>query len=187
MIRLKYTTLVALLLLAGILAACAPAAETPTMEPTQPQSEPTEPQPEPTEPEPTEPQPTATESEPTLTPTPTPLGEEELITMGEELYIDNCSACHQEGGEGAGIFPALDGNPFVTQDPEPPIRQVINGRGAMPGFGNFLSNEEIAAIVSYIRNAWTNDAPVVMPDQVQQVREQIMSEFEQTDKEPGDN
>jgi cytochrome c oxidase subunit 2 len=91
--------------------------------------------------------------------------------MGEELYVDNCAACHQEGGEGTGAYPMLDGNPFVTQDPEQPIRRIINGRGAMPGFGNSLSDEEIAAIVSYIGNAWTNDASVVMPDQVQQARE----------------
>jgi cytochrome c oxidase subunit 2 len=98
------------------------------------------------------------------------LSDEELISMGEELYVDHCATCHQEGGEGTGNFPMLDGNPFVTQDPDRPIRQVINGQGAMPGFGSSLSSEEIAAIVSYIRNAWTNNASVVMPDQVQQVR-----------------
>lgn len=167
MFKRKQTTLAALLLLVGILAACATGTESPTVPMTEPAPTATESEPEP---EPTEPQPTATSVPATATPMPT-LGEEELISMGEELYVDNCAACHQEGGEGTGAYPMLDGNPFVTQDPERPIRQVINGQGAMPGFGNSLSDEEIAAIVSYIRNAWTNDSSVVMPDQVQQARE----------------
>ncbi len=172
MLKRKQTTLAALLLLAGILAACATGTESPTVQMTEPAPTATESEPEPTESQPTatEPAPTATSVPATATPMPT-LGEEELISMGEQLYVDNCAACHQEGGEGTGAYPVLDGNPFVTQDPERPIRQVINGQGTMPGFGNSLSNEEIAAIVSYIRNAWTNDTSVVTPDQVQQARE----------------
>lgn len=187
MIRLKYAMFAAPVLLAVILAACAPTTPVPTMEPTEPAPTATEPEPTATEPQPTPTEAPPTETAEPETPAPTAIGEEALISRGEELFIDNCSACHQENGQGAGIFPALAGNPFVTGDPGPPIRRVILGRGAMPGFGNFLSNQEIAAIASYIRNAWTNEAPVVMPEEVQAMREEIMSEFEETDKEPGDS
>lgn len=108
----------------------------------------------------------------------TPAGEEEaevdieqLISQGEEIYSANCAACHGPDGQGGGEYPALAGNEFLTGDPAQAIEVVHNGRGAMPAFGEQLSNEEIAAVLSYERNSWGNEAEAITPDQVAQVAE----------------
>jgi mono/diheme cytochrome c family protein len=98
--------------------------------------------------------------------------EEELVMAGETIYNNECAACHMEDGSGANeIYPALAQNPFVTaDDPEPVIEIVLYGQGAMPSFAERLDDEDIAAVVSYIRNSWGNEASVVTPEEVQQVR-----------------
>ncbi len=79
---------------------------------------------------------------------------------GLALYQEACAACHQSGGEGvAGVYPALDGNAFVAAvDPIPVTVVIIEGRGGMPAFHTMLEPAEVAAIVTYIRGAWSNDA-----------------------------
>lgn len=111
---------------------------------------------------------------PTPTPTPTlaPDGgnSEALVQRGEVVYSENCATCHQPNGQGQGDYPALAGNAFVTaQDPTAIIQTVLNGRGAMPAFGDTLSNQEIAAVISYIRNGWGNSAETVTVEQVRSV------------------
>lgn len=88
---------------------------------------------------------------------------EELIRTGEAVYLENCSRCHQLDGLGfPRIYPNLAENPLVTlHDPTPIIQTVLNGQGTMPGFKNDLTHEETAAVISYIRNAWGNEASVV--------------------------
>lgn len=105
----------------------------------------------------------------------TPVSPEELISMGENLYTLNCAACHQAEGQGiAGAYPPLAGNAFVTtEDPTPVIRVIITGRAGMPRFSDDLSAREIAAIVSYIRNAWGNEAAPVSAEQMRSVREEV--------------
>jgi len=92
---------------------------------------------------------------------------EDLINTGENVYLENCSRCHQLDGEGfLRIYPNLVGNPLVTlHDPVPIIETVLNGQGTMPGFRNTLTHEQTAAVISYIRNAWGNEASVVFPKQ----------------------
>lgn len=92
---------------------------------------------------------------------------DELISNGEELYTRNCSRCHQLDGEGfPRIYPNLSGNPIVTlHDPVPIIDIVLNGQGSMPGFKNSLSAEQLASVISYVRNAWGNQSSVVYPKQ----------------------
>lgn len=99
--------------------------------------------------------------------------EEELINQGEDIYATQCAKCHQLSGRGMGsAFPALRDSDIVTaEDPAAAIDTVIHGREAMPSFENVLSPEEIAAVVSYIRNAWDNDASAVNPQEVQEVQE----------------
>jgi mono/diheme cytochrome c family protein len=94
--------------------------------------------------------------------------EMELVRQGEEVYISNCARCHQLDGEGfADAYPPLANNPIVTlHDPNFAIDAVIHGQGAMPPFGPTLSNEEIAAVVSYIRSAWGNEASIVEPRRI---------------------
>lgn len=103
----------------------------------------------------------------------TPVAGAEAINRGEELYARNCAPCHQPNGEGMlNAFPALNGNPFVlTGDPFPAIDVVLHGRGVMPSFEGALSAQQIAAILSYVRNAWDNQAPTVSAEQVQAVQE----------------
>jgi glucose/arabinose dehydrogenase/cytochrome c5 len=91
------------------------------------------------------------------------------VQQGQQVFTNVCTACHGDEGE-ANIGPALAGNELVTQsDPTEVISVVLNGRGQMPPFEGQLTNEEIAHVVSYIRNAWENDASIVTPDEVEQV------------------
>ena len=90
-----------------------------------------------------------------------------LVQRGEVVYTDNCATCHQPDGQGQGQYPALAGSAFVTADePTPVITTVLHGRGAMPAFEDTLANQEITAVVSYIRNSWGNDAAAVAVEQV---------------------
>jgi mono/diheme cytochrome c family protein len=96
---------------------------------------------------------------------------DELISMGGPLYDRNCARCHGADGAGqGGAYPALAGSDMVTGDPEPVIEIVVHGRGAMPAFGQEFDNEQLAAVVSYVRNAWGNDASAVSPSDVEDVR-----------------
>ncbi len=93
---------------------------------------------------------------------------QKVINSGQRLYIEYCAECHQTDGMGwADLYPRLAGNPMVTlTDPEPIINTVMFGQGSMTGFEDKLTSEEIAAILSYIRNSWGNHAPAVSFRQV---------------------
>ncbi len=76
------------------------------------------------------------------------------IQQGAVIYSTHCMTCHQATGEGIeGAFPALAGSALVLGDPAEVVTLPLNGKGGMPNFGNQLSDEEIAAVVSYIRNS----------------------------------
>ncbi|MBE2270476.1 MAG: cytochrome c [Anaerolinea sp.] len=92
----------------------------------------------------------------------------ELISEGEAIYTTSCARCHHGDGSGyRNLFPPLAGNPLVTlHDPVPIIRVVQDGRGSMPPFRGVLSSEEIAAVLTYIRNSWGNEAAPIPPRQV---------------------
>ncbi len=91
-----------------------------------------------------------------------------LIHDGEPLYAQNCAGCHGADGTGQpGKVPRLAGNPIVTlQDPIPAITIVVDGKGAMPAFGQQLNDVQTADILSYIRNSWGNRAPAVSNRQI---------------------
>ncbi len=88
---------------------------------------------------------------------------QKVINAGQRLYLEFCAECHQTDGSGwSDLYPRLAGNPIVTlDDPEPIINTVTYGQGSMMGFHDRLTGEEIASILSYIRNAWGNHAPAV--------------------------
>lgn len=88
---------------------------------------------------------------------------EKVIHSGEHLYVEFCAECHQVDGMGwSDLYPRLAGNPIVTlHDPEPIIDTVTYGQGSMMAFHDRLTSQEIAAILSYIRNSWGNQAPAV--------------------------
>lgn len=90
------------------------------------------------------------------------------VSEGEELYIQECATCHQQHGLGyKHVYPPLAGNPIVTlEDPAPTIEIVLEGRGSMPGFREQLTVDDLAKILSYVRQAWENDASPVHPSQM---------------------
>jgi len=95
---------------------------------------------------------------------------DELKQRGEKVYSTNCVACHQATGKGIpGTFPALDGSPVVNGPKAEQIKVVLNGRnGKMPSWKASLSDTEIAAVITYTRNNWSNKAAenIVQPAEV---------------------
>jgi mono/diheme cytochrome c family protein len=90
---------------------------------------------------------------------------------GQELFKENCSACHQITGKGIpGAFPSLAGDPFVMGPPELVASTVVHGRGGMPTFGPELTDVQIATILTYVRSAWGNQASPIAPETVAKVR-----------------
>ncbi|MER2512958.1 MAG: cytochrome c [Nitrosomonas ureae] len=96
------------------------------------------------------------------------------LDLGGKIYREYCQECHGADGKGApGIYPALAGNRGVVMDsPLNVIRSVLNGGYpattagnprpyGMPPFQQILRNDEVALVVSYIRNAWGNRASLV--------------------------
>ncbi|MFJ4144868.1 cytochrome c oxidase subunit II [Pseudomonas sp. NPDC089734] len=85
---------------------------------------------------------------------------EELIAQGDKVYHTVCVACHQAEGQGMPpLFPALKGSPVATGPIEGHLNIVFHGKPgtAMAAFGKQLSEVDIAAVVTYERNAWGND------------------------------
>jgi len=81
---------------------------------------------------------------------------------GEGLFVANCSACHQRNGQGIPqAFPALAGDTLVQDDPRRIAAVLLNGRGGMPAFKTQLTDDQIAAVASYVRGAWGNHAEPV--------------------------
>lgn len=82
----------------------------------------------------------------------------QAMTLGRHVYLANCAACHRTRGQGmpAAGYPALTGSDIATGPIAAHIDQVIDGKKAMPAFGNILSDAEIAAVVTYERNALGN-------------------------------
>ena len=94
----------------------------------------------------------------------------ELNAIGEKVYAANCTACHQPTGQGIpGAFPTLIGSPIVTGDKAGHIDMVLKGKPgtAMQAFGPQLSDLDLAAVVTYERNSWTNaTGDVIQPAEV---------------------
>jgi cytochrome c oxidase subunit 2 len=86
---------------------------------------------------------------------------DELMEVGEASYAKNCAACHQQNGEGIPpTFPALKDSPIAKGDMAAHLDIVINGsqkNPAMAAYGPQLSEVDIAAIITYERNAWGNN------------------------------
>lgn len=101
----------------------------------------------------------------------------DLIARGEKVFAANCVACHQANGKGIpGSFPPLDGDKVVLGPKAGQINTVLKGKPgtAMAAFGGQLNDTEIAAVITYTRNAWSNEGkgedPVVQPKDVAAAR-----------------
>ena len=99
---------------------------------------------------------------------------DELMERGEGVYQTACAACHQPNGQGlAGVFPALDGNQAMMNDPNRHIDIVLNGAPgtAMQAFAAQLSDVDLAAVITYERNAWSNrEGLAVQPTDIRAAR-----------------
>ena len=80
---------------------------------------------------------------------------------GEALYVNVCQACHMSKGEGAigaGRYPALAKNEILSSGGYV-LYVVLNGQKAMPPFARSMSDEQVAAVVNYVRGHFGNDYP----------------------------
>lgn len=104
------------------------------------------------------------------------------LVRGEVIYANVCTSCHQANGAGIkGQYPPLAGSEWLLAKPEVPIHIVLDGLegplrvegieydGKMPAHRDKLSVEEIAAVLSFARSAWGNNAPAVSVELVQEV------------------
>ena len=109
-----------------------------------------------------------------------------VMKAGRAIYKDQCSACHQLDGSGvADLFPALRAAPSVrAADPASLIHVVMNGTKSVstkqaptgPGMPTYvwqLNDLQIAAVLTYVRNAWGNAAPPVSEDEVNTARSSL--------------
>ena len=105
------------------------------------------------------------------------------LPLGPRLYLDHCTACHAENGKGGnGGFPELPGDHLVTGELPTGLVSVILYGGALPatarhpdaarmsGFGDRLTDGDVAALASFLRSAWGNDAGKVTTRDVARVR-----------------
>lgn len=92
---------------------------------------------------------------------------------GEELYASVCAACHMPNGEGAvgaGKYPALANNPNLEAGSYP-VYVMLHGLAGMPPVGKMMTDEQIAAVVNYIRtNFGNNYEDPVTPEEVAETR-----------------
>lgn len=93
----------------------------------------------------------------------------DLLARGRQVYEANCATCHQADGKGSGPFPALAGSKIATGSKEGHLHIVLNGKNAMPNWSS-LSDVEIAAVLSYERRSWGNQAELVHPSDVKTAR-----------------
>lgn len=89
-----------------------------------------------------------------------PMTKEELMSQGQKVYATSCSVCHKPEGVGMPpAFPALKGGKITVGAVAGHIDIVVHGKPgtAMQAFGNQLTDEQIAAVITYERNSWGND------------------------------
>ncbi|MFP6795256.1 MAG: cytochrome c oxidase subunit II [Pseudomonadales bacterium] len=98
----------------------------------------------------------------------------ELMPIGEQVFLTHCATCHESTGVGQGVtYPALAGGEIPNGPLEVHIDLVMNGRGGteMQSWAPQLSDRELAAVITYERNAWGNStADVVQPKTIYATR-----------------
>ena len=98
---------------------------------------------------------------------------DDILKRGEKVYAQNCAACHQASGKGAGAIKPLDGAAVVLDaDHNKQIMVLLNGQNnlAMPSW-KALSDTDIAAVISYTKNNWSNKTgQLVQPSEVLALR-----------------
>ena len=116
-------------------------------------------------------------------------------TLGQRVFYEegSCYTCHRDHGEGiARIYPPLAGSEWATGDPDRLIKLTMHGiwgkirvrgkifettRGVPPmtAIGNFFTDTEVAAVLTYVRNSWGNDASAITEEHVKRMRDETKS------------
>jgi cytochrome c oxidase subunit 2 len=95
---------------------------------------------------------------------------DELLPMGEVVYLKHCATCHQPDGSGqGGKYPALNGSQIVNGPIEDHVNRVMNGKAdtEMQAWAPQLSDLDIAAVITFERNSWNNrTGDVIQPMQI---------------------
>lgn len=106
------------------------------------------------------------------------------IARGERVYAQNCAQCHQASGQGLpGVYPPLAGASWMNDNRVMPSAILLNGLSgpievkgnlyqgnAMPAFGGLLSDRDLGAVLTYVRQAWGNQAGPISEEQVAEAR-----------------
>lgn len=107
--------------------------------------------------------------------------QKETVAGGEQIFRTYCASCHQQDGQGTDRYPPLAGTDWVTGDKDRLIGVILNGlegnievngqsyNNVMPQH-RFLTDEEVAKVLTYIRQDFGNDASAVNPDEVSAIR-----------------
>ncbi len=108
------------------------------------------------------------------------------IAKGKRVFTNKCQVCHQQTGTGVpGVYPPLAGSDWMGKSPEILVRIVLNGlageitvngnqyNSAMTAFGAELSDKQIAEVLSYVRNSWGNEYPLIEESEVTAIREAV--------------
>ncbi len=115
------------------------------------------------------------------------MGKELFMEKGKRIYAQACFACHQAEGQGLpGVFPPLAKSDYLMADKDRSIRGVFRGQsgemvvngvkynGVMPPV--LLTDEQIAHVLTYVRNAWGNSGDLVTVEEVQKVHAESVSQ-----------
>jgi mono/diheme cytochrome c family protein len=118
-------------------------------------------------------------------PTPAPAPQISM-RQGQAIYVDQCAACHAVDGTGSpGLFPSLKGSSGVQSErPTTALHAILAGAQSastayqpsapsMPAYAWKLSDGQIAAVATYVRNAWGNAAPPVSVGEVESLRKHV--------------
>ena len=107
------------------------------------------------------------------------------IQRGQDVYMTNCMSCHMINGEGvAGVYPPLAGEDSLLADVNMNIDIILKGQNGevmvngqqyntdMPS-QEYLTDEQIADVLNYVRNTWGNKAEMIVPEQVKVQRDSL--------------
>ena len=98
----------------------------------------------------------------------------DLMAQGQKVYSTNCASCHGVTGQGIpGVFPAISGSPIASGNAKKHISTVMNGVSgtAMQAFGRQLSDSDLAAVITFERNALGNNTgDIIQPSTIKSAR-----------------
>jgi mono/diheme cytochrome c family protein len=112
---------------------------------------------------------------PAITVAPLGIVEQQRFGAGRSIYAAQCEACHQDDGRGLpGVGAMLAATPFVVGPPDVTARILLQGKegniGLMPALGAAMGDEDVAAVLTYIRRSWGNTGTPVDGDTVKTIR-----------------